>query len=149
MNTMPIVKFLLLVILLNIIRYTVPLPLEQWIVFGPLFGVMERSASYFNTDFTTMTWITSYFYNFMMWLTITAFYVLLEPRLNGHPVVKSLKVYGLAWLFFASVSAIYMNHYSHPKEFYFWNILDAAIIMPILAVANGLLHPFLFRKREP
>jgi arginine exporter protein ArgO len=54
-------------------------------------------------------------------------------------LVASLKTFALGWLFFASVSAIYMNHYSHPKDFYLWNILDAVLAFLIVAVANGLL----------
>jgi hypothetical protein len=49
------------------------------------------------------------------------------------------------FLFFASVSAVYMNHYSHPKDFYIYNILDGLVVFPIVAVANGLLYPRFFR----
>lgn len=149
MNVIIIAKFLFLVLVLNIVCYTIPLPLESLIVFAPLFGAMAESTNTFNTNFTTFDWITPYLYNFTMWLTITAFYLLLEPQLKGHAIVKSLKVYGLAWLFFASVSAIYMNHYNHPKDFYLWNTIDALIVMPIVAVANGLLHPWLFKRDRP
>ena len=68
----------------------------------------------------------------------------MRTRLRGPLVVRSLKAYGVMWLMFASVSAIYMNHYSHPKTFYIFNILDAVIVFPIVAVANGLLHPLFF-----
>ncbi|MBI4548252.1 MAG: hypothetical protein HY707_09745 [Ignavibacteriae bacterium] len=112
-----LLKFLGLVIALNVVRYTVPIWLEQWLILPQLFSAMERSSAYFNTGFTTVDWMTSYFYNFMMWLTIAWFFVLLEPHLRGNIVVKSLKVYGMALIFFISLSAIYMNHYSHPKNF--------------------------------
>jgi hypothetical protein len=39
-----------------------------------------------------------------------------------------------------------MNHYSHPKDFYFWSIVDAAVVFPVVALANGLVFPRLFRK---
>jgi len=60
--------------------------------------------------------------------------------------VKSLKAFGLSLLFFVSVSAIYMNHYSHSKWFYFWNCLDAIIVLGIVAVAGGLIYPRLFKE---
>ena len=41
-----------------------------------------------------------------------------------------------------------MNHYSHPKDFYFFNVLDALIVFTIVAVANGLLYPR-FRLANP
>lgn len=140
-------KLLLLVVLLNVIRYVVPIPLEMPLAAGRMFAVMESHAAYFNTQFTRFDWITSYFYNFMMWLTCTWVFVLIYPRLRGHMVVRSLKVYGLMFLFFASLSAIYMNHYSHPKEFYIYSVVDALIVMPIVAVANGLLYPLVFRQK--
>ena len=40
----------------------------------------------------------------------------------------------------AAISAIYMNHYSHPRDFFFWNILDGVIAFGAVAVANGLLY---------
>jgi hypothetical protein len=147
---MTVIKFLALVVVLNIVRYVVAGPLEAWLIFGPLSGAMEESAAYFNTSFTTFDWVTSFSYNFMMWLSITWLFFLAEPRLEGSYVVRSLKLYGVAWLFFASLSGVYMNHYSHPKDFYFFNVLDAAIVFPIVAVANGLLFPRfrLGRSRE-
>ncbi len=38
------------------------------------------------------------------------------------------------------LGAASMNHWIHSKVFYFWNILDAAIVFPIVAIANGLLY---------
>ena len=54
-------KFLALVVLLNLVRYTVPLPVEQALVFSGLSRAMMRSQLYFNTEFTAEDWITSYF----------------------------------------------------------------------------------------
>jgi hypothetical protein len=139
-------KFLALVVALNIVRYVVSWPFEALLIFGPLFGAMEKSAAYFNTNFTSLDWVTSYFYNFMMWLTASWVFVKMHPALNGNYFVKSLKVYGLMYLFFTSLSAIYMNHYSHPKDFYFYNILDGLIAFSIVAVANGWLYPLFFKK---
>ena len=140
---MMVVKLLALVVVLNIVRYVAGAPFEAWLVFEGLSRAMEASPC-FNTSFTTSDWVTSYLYNFMMWLSITWLFFLADRGLKGHYVVRSLKLYGIAWLFFAALSGIYMNHYSHPKDFYFFNVLDALIVFTIVAVANGLLYP-LFR----
>ena len=139
-------KFIGLVVILNLIRYLVGGPIEKLLVLDRLFGAMEKSAAYFNTQFTTLDWATSFFYNFMLWLTITWVFVKMHPLLSGNYIVRSLKVYGLMYLFFASVSAVYMNHYSHPKDFYLYNILDGLIVFPIVAIANGLIYPRLLGK---
>jgi len=140
---MTVIKLLLLVVVLNVIRYVAGFPLEMVFIFEPLSGAMEESTC-FNTNFTTFDWSTSFFYNFMMWLSITWLFYIAEGGLQGAYVLKSLKLYGVAWLFFASLSAVYMNHYAHPKTFYFINILDGLIVFAIVAVANGILYP-LFR----
>lgn len=139
-------KFLALVVALNLIRYFFGWPFERLLIFDGLFSAMEKSSYCFNTHFTTFDWMTSFFYNFMMWLTFTWVFVKMRPELRGHDIVKSLKVYGLMLLAFASISAIYMNHYRHPKDFYGYNILDGVIVFPIVAVANGLIYPRLFAK---
>lgn len=135
-----IFRFLGLVVVLNIIRYVVAGVIEMPLILPPLFKEMEENATYFNTAFATVDWLTSYFYNFIMWLCMTWIFHLARPALHGREMIKSLKVFGLGWLFFASVSAIYMNHYSHPKAFYLWNILDGIVAFGIVAVANGLLY---------
>jgi hypothetical protein len=141
-------KFLALVIILNLLRYTYAyLPIEG-AVFGPLILAIGINPEYFNMNFTTFDWTTSYFYNFMLWLTITWVYFYLHPAFNGNHIVKSLKIYGIFWVLFASISAIYMNHYSHPKDFYLWNILDALLVFPFVALGNGLLFPRIFNIRK-
>ena len=141
-----LIKFLVFVVILNVIRYLLGGPVEKLLILDRLFGAMDMSSSCFNTHFTILDWTTSFFYNFMMWLTFTWVFIKMRPGLSGHEVVKSLKVYGLMLLLFASISAIYMNHYRHPKDFYFYNILDGIIVFPLVAVANGLIYPRLFRK---
>lgn len=71
--------------------------------------------------------------------------MLLYLRLRGNILARSLKTYGLMLLFFLSLSAIYMNHCSHPMAFYLWNCLDATIVFALVALMNGLLYPFLFK----
>ena len=136
---MTVLKFLGLVIVLNIIRYVVAGPLDGVLILDRLFGAMGESAC-FNTEFETFDWVTSFFYNFMMWFVAAWLFHLLRPVVDGSDLTASIKVFGIAWLFFASISAIYMNHYSHSKDFYFWNIADAIIAFGVVAVANGLLY---------
>ena len=140
-----IFKFLLLVIILNVARYVVGFPFEKFLLLDRLFGAMERSSSYFNIQYSTFDWVTSYFYNFMMWFATTLVFVLLGSKLKGSYILRSLKVYALMFLMFASVSAIYMNHYSHPKDFYFYNILDGLIVFCLVATVNGLIYPRVFK----
>lgn len=140
-------RFVALVVVLNIVRYAVGGPIEFPLVVNKMSGVMERNPACFNLQFSTLDWATSFFYNFMMWLTITGVFHLLHPVLSGNFIMRSLKVYGLMFLFFASVSAIYMNHQIIPKSFFVYSILDSLIIFPIVATANGLLYSH-FMTRE-
>ncbi|MDH3222995.1 MAG: hypothetical protein OEO23_04700 [Gemmatimonadota bacterium] len=137
---MTFIRFLVLVVLLNVIRYVVTPLLETPFIFPRLFAAMEASPEYFNQAFSTWDWITSYAYNFVMWGCATWLFHLLRPVLKGGDVTASFKVFGLVWLLFASVSAIYMNHYSHPRNFYGWNILDAFLAFGLVALANGILY---------
>lgn len=137
---MRILRFLALVVLLNIVRYAGGMLVEPWTVMPPLVDAMAASPEVFNTRFTPFDWATSYLYNFGVWLCAAWIFHLARPALKGSDLVASLKAFGLGWLFFACVSAVYMNHYSHPKDFYLWNILDAALVFTIVAVANGLLY---------
>lgn len=116
-------KFLALVMMINVIRYVFGVPFERLLIFERLFGEMEKNPLCFNTEFTHFDWTTSYFYNFMMWLAITWVFVNMHAALTGGPMLKSFKVYGLMYLFYASLSAIYMNHYRHQQTFYTYNIL--------------------------
>jgi hypothetical protein len=138
-------RFLGLVVLLNVIRYVVGGLVEGPFIMPALFGVMEDNPSYFNTDFQTIDWITSFGYNFAMWAVAVWLYHLCRPVLSGSEVVRSLKVFGIAFLFFASVSFIYMNHYSHTKMFYVLNVADALLMFALVGLANGFLYPVLMR----
>ena len=137
---MKTVRFLGLVIVLNVLRYAGGFLFEPFIIFPGLFGAMEESASYFRTEFTTFDWVTSYLYNFVMWLTCAWIYHLMRPVIKGSDLVASLKVFAILWLMFASVSFIYMNHYAHPRDFYLWNVFDALLVYALVAIGNGLLY---------
>lgn len=139
-------KLILLCILLNLLRYYVIGFLEGLVIMGPLGESMQKNISYFNTDFAMIDWVTSYFYNFVMWFTVTVAFHKVHPHLRGSMPVKSLKVYGFFVIVFASISAIYMNHYSHSKDFYLYSILDAVLVFSLLGLANGFLYPWMFRQ---
>ncbi|HUG37697.1 MAG TPA: hypothetical protein VML54_12140 [Candidatus Limnocylindrales bacterium] len=139
-------RLLLLILLLNVVRYVVGGAIEQFTVLPPLFEAMAASPSYFNTAFTSVDMATSFLYNGIMWAVAAVVFHLMHPRLEGGWLVKSAKAFGLMYLFFASVSAIYMNHYSHPREFYLYNILDGMIAFGVVALANALLYPRLLRS---
>jgi hypothetical protein len=140
--TVRVVRFLGLVVVLNIVRYAGGALFEPVLIFPGLMNAMEASAGYFRLDFQASDWITSYFYNFIMWLCCVWIFHLARPAVAGSDLVASFTVFGIMWLSFASISAIYMNHYSHPKNFYFWNVADSLLVFALVALANG----FLYRK---
>lgn len=146
MNLTIILRLSLLCILLNLIRYYVIGFIEGVVVMGPFLQAMGESASYFRTEFQTMDWVTSYAYNFVMWFTVVAAFHMVRPQLTGPMMVRSLKVFVFFAVVFAAISAIYMNHYSHPKDFYVWSILDAALVFPLMGLANGWLYPLLVKE---
>jgi hypothetical protein len=61
--------------------------------------------------------------------------------------VKSPNVYSLMYMLLVNVSAIYMNHYRHPKNSYAYNILDKLIVFPLVGIVNGIIYPRLFKSR--
>ncbi len=142
-------RLIALVVVLNVIRYLVGGAIEMYLIFPRLFGEMEKHAGYFNTDFSRMDWITSYLYNFMVWWIAVWVFHMARPVLSGGTVARSLKVFGIMWLFFASISGVYMNHYSHPGAFYLYNVFDAALMFLLVGAANGLLYPLFMRGAAP
>jgi hypothetical protein len=139
-----ILKFLLLVFLLNSVRYAIGWPLERLLIQERLSAVTEGSPDIFNGAFGPWEWAIYFLANFMTWFLISVIYVKIEPQVHGSPMRKSFKVYGVMFLYFVAVSVTYMNQYSHPSDFYVWNILDRMLIFPIMAVTNGLIYPRLF-----
>lgn len=138
---MTALRLLLLVVLLNVVRYVVGPIVEAPFILPRLFAEMEASPGVFRTEFTTFDWVTSYAYNFVLWLAIVWTYHLARPALRGGEIRRSLAVFGVAWLFFAALSFVYMNHYAHPRAFYLWNVADAAVVFPIVGLANAWLYP--------
>ena len=142
-------RLLILILVLNLVRYFLIGVIEEALVLTYLFDSMAQSSSYFSTDFSTFDWITSYLYNFVMWSTVVYVYHRFHSLVGGNPYVRSLKIFFIMWVFFAAVSAIYMNHYSHPRDFYIWNIIDAFLVYGLLALANGFLYPKLLQSHDP
>ncbi|MEX2570888.1 MAG: hypothetical protein WD737_06250 [Gemmatimonadota bacterium] len=136
-----------LILALNVIRYVVAGPLEQMTVLPPLFTAMAESPDYFNNSFSTVDWVTSFLYNGAMWGIAVLVFHSIHPQLPGGWLAKSVQSYGLLCLFFLSVSAIYMNHYSHPNSFYLYNMGSAVIAFGVVAVANTILYPRLVARR--
>lgn len=140
-------KFVLLVVLLNLVRYVIGGPIEGIVLMEPMHAVMPQYPEVFNTEFSNTDFSVSLFYNFMMWLTATWVFYLAHPALTGGYITRSLKLFGLMGLFFISLAAVYMNHYTgEVRTFYLYSILDAVILFPIVGVANGWLFPRIFRK---
>lgn len=133
-------RLLLLTVLLNVVRYTVGAAIEAPVV-TRLFGVMADNQAYFNTSFTTADWATSLAYNFVVWFSAVVAFHFMHPSLPGRWLARSLQAWGVMWVAFAAVSGVYMNHYSHPKAFYGWNVLDALLMFGLLALANAWLYP--------
>ena len=119
-------KLAALVLLLNVIRYLVGGPLEAITIMEPMHRVMPFYPEVFNTDFTSTDFTISLFYNYMMW-------------------AQSLKSYLIMAAFFCSLAAVYMNHYSSEiKPFYFWSMIDALILFPLIGLANAVFDPRFF-----
>lgn len=142
-----VLKFLLLVVLLNLVRYLFGYYLESWFVLPGMFDVMGKFPESFNTAFSNTDFAISLFYNFMLWLAAAWIFHLAHPNVKGGFILKSLKIYGISCLFFLSLSAVYMNHYVEAVQpFYLYSMLDAILLFPIVAIANGFIYPRLFKN---
>ncbi|MGN8226303.1 hypothetical protein [Gracilimonas sp. BCB1] len=140
-------KFLGLVFILNLVRYLIGGPIEAVVLMEPMHAVLPQYPEVFDNDFSSTDFAISLFYNFMMWLTATWVFYIAHPQVKGSYIMKSLKIFALMGLFFVSLAAIYMNHYtSDIKVFYLYSMLDAVILFPLVGLANGLLFPRIFRK---
>lgn len=142
-----ILKFLLLVVLLNGVRYLIGGMIEQYTIMLPMHQPMAEFPFCFNNNFTDHDWATSFFFNFMLWLAVTWLFHLAWPALKGSFITRSLIVFGICCLFFISLAAVYMNHYQEGiRTFYRYSMIDALILFPLLGVANGILYPLLLGK---
>ncbi len=142
-------KLLGLALLLNLVRYLAGMPIESLTIMEPMHRVMPQFPEVFDTDFTSADFAISLGYNFMLWFTATAVFHLMHPALKGSLLIKSLKSFGLMCLFFVSLAAVYMNHYTDAvKPFYLWSMVDAVIVFTLVALANAFLYPRFFPEHD-
>ena len=142
-------KLVVLVVLLNIIRYIIGGPIESFTIMEPMHQPMIEYKDCFNSDFTNIDWASSFFYNFLVWFCAAWIFHLAQHSVSGNMIVKSFKIFGIALLFFISISAVFMNHYIEGiRTFYRFGMIDAVITFSIVALANGLLYPRFFRPKS-
>ena len=135
-------RFLALVLLLNVARYAIGGPIEGFTIMEPMHRVMPLYPEVFNNDFTDRDFAVSLGYNFMLWFAAALGFHLMQPNLRGGWVAKSFKGYGVMCLSFVSLALVYMNHYVDAvKPFYFWSAIDALIVFSVVALANAFLYP--------
>lgn len=145
MNT--VFRFLVFVVVLNVIRYIVGSPIEALTIMDKMYRIIGDYPTCFDTQFSGMDYILSFLYNFMMWLAAAWIFYMAWPAVTGSWMQKSFKIYGVVCLFFISLAAIYMNHYTAElREFYLFSMADALIIFAIVATANGFLFPLFFKS---
>ncbi|HSR51114.1 MAG TPA: hypothetical protein VLV83_09815 [Acidobacteriota bacterium] len=137
-------RLLVLTVILNLLRYLVGGFIEGFTIMEPMHAPMARFPEVFDTDFTANDFAVSLFYNFAMWFVAVCLFYKMQPSLKGGWWAKSFKGYGLVCLFFISLAAVYMNHYTDAvKPFYFWSMVDALIVFSVVAAGNALLFPLL------
>lgn len=142
-------KLLGLVVLLNLVRYLVGGPIEAVTIAGPMHRVMPEFPEVFNTAFGPRDFAASFAYNFLLWFAAALGFHLMAPQLRGGTLAKSFQGYGVMWLAYVSLAAVYMNHYTAAvKPFYLWSMLDAVITFSVVALANAFLYPRFFPGGE-
>lgn len=140
-------RLIVLTLALNIVRYFVGGPIEAATIMAPMHQVMPQFPGVFDNDFSTADFMRSLFYNYVMWFAAALGFHLMAPALKGPMIVKSFIGYGVMCLFFVSLAAVYMNHYVDAvKAFYIWSMVDAGIVFSVVAAANALLYPLLFKS---
>lgn len=148
---MPIfLRLFLLVVVHNVVRYVIGGPIESVTIMEPMHRVMPQFPEVFDTDFTSTDFAISLGYNFMLWFSAALAFHLMQPSLPGGWLRKSLAGYGVLCLFFVSLAAVYMNHYTDAvKPFYAWSMVDAVIVFAVVGTANAFLYPRFFPDAEP
>jgi hypothetical protein len=143
-----LLRLLLLVLVLNVVRYVIGGPIEGVTIMEPMHRVMPDYPEVFDTEFSSTDFAISLAYNFMMWFAVALAFHLMHPSLPGGWMKKSLLAHAVMCLFFVSLAAVYMNHYTDPiRPFYAWSMVDALIVFTVVGVANGLLYPRLVAAR--
>ena len=141
---MTFIKLFVYTVLLNIIRYFPGGFIESITIFEPMHKPMEEYPDCFG--FTEADLRFSYAYNFLLWLSVVLIFHISHRSLNGKMIFRSLIIFGICFLFFGSLAAIYMNHFVPGiRSFYIYSILDGLILFSLLGVINGFLYPLFFK----
>jgi len=142
----PWLRLLALTAVLNVVRYTI-VPLLEAPIVRHVFTAMAAEPEIFRTHFGTFDWVTSVVYNFVLWWVAVVAVHCMQPGLRGGWWLRCAKGWGLLWASFAAVSAVYMNHYTHERAFYLWNIADSLLVFALLGATYALLHPHLVGEK--
>lgn len=144
-----LIRLVFLTVVLNVVRYVVGGPIESVTIMEPMHRVMPQHPEVFDTDFSSTDFAISLGYNFMLWFSAVLAFHLMQPRLPGGWLRKSWAGYGVLCLFFVSLAAVYMNHYTAAvKPFYAWSMVDAVIVFAVVGTANAFLYPRFFPDEE-
>lgn len=139
-------KLLVLALLLNVVRYFVGGPIEAVTIMESMHRVMPDYPDIFDNEFSNADFARSLGYNFVMWFSALLGFHLMAPAIKANMLVKSFAGFGVMCLFFISLAAVYMNHYTAAlKPFYIWSMVDAIIVFSVVALANAFLYPLFFR----
>ena len=98
------IRFLGLVVLLNVARYAIGGPIEAYTIMEPMHRVLPLYPEVFDNDFTSRDFAISLGYNFMLWFAAALGFHLMQPNLSGGWVLKSFKGYGVMCLSFVSLT---------------------------------------------
>ena len=140
-------KLFLYTIILNILRYFPGGFIESYTIFESMHQPMEQYPDCFG--FTAKDLPASYAYNFLLWLSVVLIFHIAHKSLHGKMIVRSLIVFAVCFLFFASLAAVYMNHYTQGiRIFYIYSILDGLILFSFLGIINGYLYPLFFKHEN-
>jgi len=146
-HILTLAKLLALTVALNIVRYVVGGVIEGITIMEPMHTPMAAYPEIFK-DFGAADFALGFLFNFAMWFAAVLAVHLMWPALKGSAMVRAFKGYATMWLFFASLAAVYMNHYlAGVQLFYRWSIVDGMILFPLVALAHGFFYPMLFKGR--
>lgn len=143
-----VLKLLGLTLILNLVRYFVGGPIEAMVLMEPMHRAMPLYPDVWNNEFGSTDFVVSLGFNFALWFAVVLNFHLMASALKGPALARSFIGFGIAGAIFISLAAVYMNHFiAESRAFFAWSIVDALILFPILALANGLLYPLLFKNR--
>ena len=141
---------MLLVVLLNVVRYLVGGVIESFTIMEPMHRPMELYPEVFDNDFTSADFAMSFGYNYAMWLAVALGFHFMHPSITGGWLRRSCLAHAIMCMFFMSLAAVYMNHYQgEMRDFYFYSILDGPIVFSVVALANAWLYPWVMRRTLP